>query len=32
MTFSVIYDSENINLDLENIDSQTNYKIISDNE
>ena len=32
MTFSVIYDSENIDLDIESIDSQTDYEIISNNE
>jgi len=32
ITFSVIYDKDNTNLDLDKIDSQTQYKIISNNE
>jgi len=32
MTFSVIYDKDNTNLDLDKIDAQTQYKIISNNE
>jgi hypothetical protein len=32
ITFSVIYDAENIDLNLEKLDSQTEYEIISDNE
>ncbi len=32
ITFSVIYDNANIDLNLEKLDSQTDYEIISDNE
>lgn len=32
ITFSVIYDSQNINLNLEKLDAQTDYEIISDSE
>ena len=32
ITFSVIYDNENIDLNLAKLDSQTDYEIISDNE
>ena len=32
ITFSVIYDNNNIDLNLEKLDSQTDYEIISDNE
>lgn len=32
ITFSVIYDSKNIDLNLEKLDSQTDYEIISDSE
>lgn len=32
ITFSVIYDYDNIDLDLEKLDSQTDYEIVSDSE